>query len=302
MLTTNIQDNTFIMSPKVDFCFKELMMKETIRKGFISTVLQIPVDEIKSAKVLNTYLRKTRKEEKQGILDVRLEINDSYQIDIEIQIKELKIWGDRSLFYTSKMFIEQIEESDDYNIFRKCINISILDFNLFPNINKFYSKFHIREDETNVLYTDKMEWHIIELPKVPKKKSENQNQLELWARFFKSEGRDDFEMLSKENEMMKEAYDYLKIISQDKEKRREYEERQKAIRDYNAFMRQGKEEGREEGKKEGIKEGRKEGRKEGEREKAIEIAKNLLDILDIQTISQKTGLSIEEVKEISKTI
>lgn len=117
-------------------------------------------------------------------------------------------------------------------------------------------------------------------------------------------------MLSKENEMMKEAYDYLKIISQDKEKRREYEERQKAIRDYNAFMRQGKEEGREEGKKEGIKEGKKEGRKEGikegrkegEREKAIEIAKNLLDILDIQTISQKTGLSIEEVKEISKTI
>lgn len=33
-------------------------------------------------------------------------------------------------------------------------------------------------------------------------------------------------------------------------------------------------------------------------EKAIEIAKNLLDVLDVETIAIKTGLSVEEVKNL----
>lgn len=43
---------------------------------------------------------------------------------------------------------------------------------------------------------------------------------------------------------------------------------------------------------------KEEGREEGEKKKAIEIAKNLLDVLDDETISIKTGLTIEEVKGI----
>lgn len=35
---------------------------------------------------------------------------------------------------------------------------------------------------------------------------------------------------------------------------------------------------------------------EGKNKKAIEVAKNLLDVLDIETISRKTGLSVEEIK------
>ena len=45
-------------------------------------------------------------------------------------------------------------------------------------------------------------------------------------------------------------------------------------------------------------EGKKEGRAEEKKEKQIEIAKNLLDVLDIETISKKTGLSIKEIKEL----
>jgi len=46
------------------------------------------------------------------------------------------------------------------------------------------------------------------------------------------------------------------------------------------------------------KEGKEEGLREGEKNKAIEIAKNLLDVLDDETISQKTGLSIEEIGKL----
>ena len=38
----------------------------------------------------------------------------------------------------------------------------------------------------------------------------------------------------------------------------------------------------------------------GKKKNSIEIAKNLLDILDVETIALKTGLSIEEVANLTK--
>ena len=42
----------------------------------------------------------------------------------------------------------------------------------------------------------------------------------------------------------------------------------------------------------------KKGEKIGELKAKKNLAKNLLDVLDIETISQKTGLSIEEIKRL----
>ena len=36
-------NDDFIMSPKVDFAFKEIMFSDKVRKGFLSAVLEIPV-------------------------------------------------------------------------------------------------------------------------------------------------------------------------------------------------------------------------------------------------------------------
>ena len=47
-----------------------------------------------------------------------------------------------------------------------------------------------------------------------------------------------------------------------------------------------------------IKIWKEEGKDEAKKEKQIEIAKNLLDVLDIETISKKTGLSITEIKKL----
>ncbi len=43
-------------------------------------------------------------------------------------------------------------------------------------------------------------------------------------------------MAAKNNEYIKEAYDQLEIISQDEEKRMEYNARQKAIYDYGKVL------------------------------------------------------------------
>ncbi len=48
----------------------------------------------------------------------------------------------------------------------------------------------------------------------------------------------------------------------------------------------------------GIKIGIEQGIEQGKEEEKVEIAKNLLDILDDETIALKTGLDIEEVRRI----
>lgn len=273
--------DNFLMKPKVDFAFKEIMANEKARIGFLSAVLKIRPEEIKETRILNTYLQKIHEDDKQGILDVRILMNNDTEIDTEIQLSELKVWADRSLFYLSKMYTEQIKQGESYDVFKKCVNISILNFTLFPKEEEFYSRFHIREDTKNFLYTDKMEFHVIELPKLPEEIKENSSDIELWAKFINAERKEELEMIATKNSYIASAYEQLQIISQDKEKRLEYEAREKALRDYNQSMKEAEQRGKQ-------------------REQFI-IAKNmLLKNLDISVIVQCTGLSEEEVKTLKE--
>ena len=249
--------NDFLMKPKIDFAFKEIMANEKARIGFLSAVLKIRPEEIKETRILNTYLQKVHEDDKQGILDVRILMNNDTEIDTEIQLSELKVWADRALFYLSKMYTEQIKQGESYDVFKKCVNISILNFTLFPKEEEFYSRFHIREDTRNFLYTDKMEFHVIELPKLPEEIKENSSDIELWAKFINAERKEELEMIATKNPYIESAYQQLQVISQDKEKRLEYEAREKAIRDYNQAMKEAKETGWETGREVGREEGEK---------------------------------------------
>ena len=253
--------DNFLMKPKVDFAFKEIMANEKARIGFLSAVLKIRPEEIKETRILNTYLQKIHEDDKQGILDVRILMNNDTEIDTEIQLSELKVWADRALFYLSKMYTEQIKQGQTYDVFKKCVNISILNFTLFPKETEFYSYFHIREDTRYFIYTDKMEFHVIELPKLPEEIKENSSDIELWARFINAERKEELEMIATKNPYIESAYQQLQIISQDKEKRLEYEAREKAILDYNQAMKEAKETGWETGREIGRMEGREEGEK-----------------------------------------
>ena len=318
----------FLMKPKIDFAFKEIMTDEKARVGFLSAVLKLNPKDIKKTTILNTNLRKIHKKDKQGILDVRILMNDDTEIDIEIQLVELKVWADRSLFYISKMYVDQIQAGQDYAKFKKCVSISILNFNLFPdnlknkqNISdkdkilddEFYSCFHIREDNHHFLYTDKMEFHVIELPKLPKELKENSTDILLWAKFINAEREEEFQMLASKNTYIDSAYERLQIISQDKQKQMEYEARQKAILDHNQMvleatekgMKQGIEQGMKQGIKQGIEQGIEKGMKQGIEqgfEQGIEhVAKNLINEgYPIDAIAQLTGISIDIIEKMQK--
>ena len=119
-----------IISPKLDFCMKELFRHELILKHFLSDVLDIPVEEIKSVQLKNTFLWKRHRDRKQGILDVLLELNNDTKVNIELQIKVIKHWDRRELFYAGKLLSDELRVGEDYAGMKRCIMISILDFNL----------------------------------------------------------------------------------------------------------------------------------------------------------------------------
>ena len=283
----------FLMKPKIDFAFKEIMMNDNARVGFLSAILKLNPKDIKETQILNTNLRKLHEDDKQGILDVRILMNNNVEIDIEIQLSELKVWADRSLFYLSKMYTEQIQAGQKYNVFKKCVSISILDFTLFQDTDEFYSCFHIREDNRNTIYTDKMEFHVLELSKLPKELKEDTSDILLWAKFINAEEKEEFDMLATKNSYIGSAYEQLQIISQDKKKRLEYEAREKAIRDHNQMM--------YEAEQRGIKVGEERGKEIGKQETLFDIVKKFLALrFPIDMIAEGTGLSEEDIRKIQQ--
>ena len=256
----------FIMSPKVDFAFKELMKNEIVRIGFLSAVLDIPPETIKSTQLLDTNLRKRYEDDKLGILDVCVCMNDDTEIDIEIQIVKIEEWAERSVFYLSKMYAEHVKKGKKYDTAHKCISISVLDFVLFPEYEGYYSGFHIWEDNRRELYTDKIEFHIIELPKLINRGShrrtgekmmepETEDLRALWGQFMNAKSKEEFAMIAKKNSFLNEAFKHLQMISFSERKRREYDARERLRMDHAAYMKQ-----REEDRKQ-----REEDRKERER-------------------------------------
>ena len=93
--------------------------------------------------------------------------------------------------------------------------------------------------------------------------------------------------------IMKEVVNAEMAFTEDEIMRRQYAQREKALRDYRSDM--------AEARREGILEGRREGEQKGRREEKVSIAVNMLRLgIDVSHIAAATGLSIADV-ELLKT-
>lgn len=234
---------------KYDFCVKEVMDNETVRKYFLSDVLNIKLEEIKSARIINPFLWKRYRNQKLGILDIQLELNNDTKINIEVQLKQKADWEKRTVFYLAKMFTADLRRNENYEKAKKCIAITILDFDV-DSRNEYHHIYMLR-DISGKVYTDVLELHTIELKKRPD--SENPRPLDEWHSLFNAKTEEELEMIkSKTNNVgIIEAIKELKHISFPKMIRMEYEMRLKAKRDRYAedkfVFEQGREQGREDG-------------------------------------------------------
>ena len=160
-------DNRFIMLPTVDVCFKGLMNNPIVRKGFIAALLKADPETIAETTLLPTILHQDYPDDKLGILDVRVLMENGTQIDMEMQVAYFEYWDARVLFYLSRIFTDQLRKGESYENLKKCIHVSILDFIHFKEDDKCHRTICCCDEKTGRKYTDLMEIQILELRKLP---------------------------------------------------------------------------------------------------------------------------------------
>lgn len=295
----NEQNNdNFIMLPTVDFCFKGLMNNPKVRKGFIAALLKTSPSSIRETTLLPTALRQDYQDDKLGILDVRVLMEDGVQIDMEMQVAYFEYWDARVLFYLSKIFTDQIRCGEPYENLKKCIHVSILDFIHFENDTECCRTICLCNDKTGEKYTDLLEIQILELKKLPSEVKSG-DELINWMRFFGGKSRKEFADMAEIDEYFKEAYEALEKLSADEKAKLEYEARDRAIRDYNSQMgsalrrgeRRGEQIGLERGLKKGLMEGLQKGIEQGIQQGEESALKRIIES------KMKKGMSAEDIAE-----
>lgn len=236
-----------IISLKQDFSFKYLFLNDKILRHFISDALGVPLEEIRSVRLVNTFLWKQFRKQKQGILDVVVELNSDSKVDIELQVKVLDYWDRRSLFYLAKLFTEGLLSGQEYEKLKRCISISVLDFNLDERPE--YHKVYRLRDETGHEFSDLLEIHIIEL----NKPLSGMRRIDDWIRLFNTQTEEELNMLeaAAKNEGIIEAIKEVRNMGLWKSMRAIHEARLKEIRDRNARDSYVRKEGIEQGRGEG---------------------------------------------------
>lgn len=240
-----------IISLKYDFTFKYLFLNREVRRHFISDALGIPLEEIREVRLANTFLWRRYRRQKQGIVDVMVELNNDSRVNIELQIEMLAYWDKRSLFYLSKMFTEGLLSGQKYEKLKRCVCISVLGFNLDGRPE--YHKIYRLRDETGHEFSDMLEIHVIEL----NKPLSGASRMDDWIRLFNVRTEEELEMLeaSTKNVGIIEAIKEVRIMSLGKTLRALHEAKQKEIRDKNAREDYVRGEGIRQGLEQGLNQG-----------------------------------------------
>lgn len=232
-----------IVSLKYDFSFKHLFLNEEVRRYFISDALGIPVEEIRSVRLANTFLWKQFRRQKQGILDMLLELGGGSRVNVELQIKMLSYWDRRSIFYLAKLFVENMLVGQDYRKLKRCVCISVLGFNL--DEEPAYHRVYRLRNEAGEEFSDLLEIQVIELNKM----LNGQDRMDDWIRLFNVKTEEELNMLESKtgNPGILEAIKEVRVMSLGKRWKAMYDAHLKQIRDQNARDDYVRNEGREEG-------------------------------------------------------
>ena len=292
-----------LIPPKMDIIFQALFRKgnEEITKALISSIIGEKIQKIDLDR--NKNLLREYAKEKMGILDLIAILDDGVICNIEVQLANNNDIEQRLLFYHSKEYSQQMLIGEKYKELKKTISIAILDYNLekLKDIEEVHTKWTIMEEKyRKTKLTDKLEMHILELPKMRKRRQQGEkSELLDWMLFLDNPNDKEVLEIMKTNKEIEEAMKKLEEIQSDQELMRIIDLRRKAIWDENQAKYAATEIGMREGMEKGMKQGMKQGREEGKKQEKIEIAKKLKEKnMDIEEIVEITGLTLEEINKI----
>ncbi|NGT95980.1 PD-(D/E)XK nuclease family transposase [Clostridium perfringens] len=276
-----------LMKPSIDFVFKKLFGAEESKESLISLLNAIIKSDspIEDVEILNNDLDKEHNADKFSRLDIKAKTDKDELINIEIQVKNEYNMIQRTLYYWSRIYTDQLTSTRDYSELSRTICINILNFKLLDN-ERYHNTYRLKELTTNEELTDIEEIHFIELPKskhVDKDEVNNIDSLLKWIEFIKEPESETVKILETTDEVLRNAKAQLYKISLDKDSIARYREFEKRMYDETSALNSAKREGKEEGRIE---------------EKINLAKKSITEGLPISLISKLTGLSEEEIKRL----
>ena len=131
-----------------DYVFKRVFTKEgneSLLKDLLEAILEI---QIESLEIQNAELPKETKENKLGVLDIKVKINDDTIIDVEMQVTNEHNMEERTTTYMGKLISNQLNKGESYKKLKKCVLINILNFEYYKR-NSYHSIAHMKFEKTN---------------------------------------------------------------------------------------------------------------------------------------------------------
>jgi predicted transposase/invertase (TIGR01784 family) len=225
-----------LLALKYDVVFRSFFADEHDKESltsFLKSVLRLPEDDYDEIEITDPHLQRDFNDDKLAIIDVKLRTKSKKTIHIEIQLKVTEEFRNRIVYYASKLITEQISDSDKYRDINRVISIVITDENFVKDSGKYHHRFVFADIEAGVELTDLVEFHTLELRKLPE--VADGSKLYDWASFINAETEEELAMVTARNPEFNRTAIKLRKLSADEEVRDRYERRLKAERDKEMF-------------------------------------------------------------------
>ena len=279
------------LNPKNDIAFKKLF-GDMAHKDIVISFLNSILERKEGRKIIDVTINdpnnlpetnSPEEQSKSSIVDVRCTDQLKNQYIIEMQVATQKYYAIRAQYYSTLAFSRQLGEKERYDTLLPVIFVGVLDFNLFDD-DDYLCHNLIIDTKTQVQKFNCLEFHILELKKFKKKLEELTTLAEKWI-YFLSNAHEQNKVPDNLVEL-KEAFLVLNKTNWEIKELNEYELALDRMRSEAGKIDFATEKGIEIGKA------------EGEKNTQVKIAKQLLGVLDVETIAEKTGLDIETVKKL----
>ena len=233
-----------IVKLKIDIIFKRVFgnsNNDDIIAAFVSDMLDIPRQRITKVEIKNVELPPEEIDQKFSRLDLNL-IVDGKKINIEMQVNRDAAYKERTLYYWSKLYSEDLKSGEDYSELSQTICVNIINFNLF-DCDDYHSNFIIKEKERNEVLTDRFAIHFFELKKVGKFK--RNKRMEDWLTLINAETEGDLMALQQSTSIpeIQKTIVILREMSADEQIREEARRREKRLHDEASALNSAKKEG-----------------------------------------------------------
>ncbi|UTC89281.1 PD-(D/E)XK nuclease family transposase [Treponema denticola] len=280
----------FKITLRNDYAFKRVFGVEEnkdVLQDLLECILDIPPESISGLELLDKEFHKELLSEKLGILDIKLRLKDGTFVDIEIQNNWHFDFPERTLYYWSKMYNENIKQGQDYTKLPKCITINLIGKGFDKN-KRLHNKYLVLEQDTKEPLVSKLEIHILNLEKARllkegQYKNNKTKRLLNWLKFIETDNPEVREVLAENSEIMKKANTAISVMEMSPKDKWLYDSRMKYEHDRASC----------------ISEGYRQGIDKGAYQAKLETAKNLLEMgFSTDSIIKATGLNLNEIEKL----